>query len=311
MDQPWGISGPAFVWFFIALLIAPLILRLLLGTAVKRSAVPQATPGYGRPLSVCHLAYLAGGTDRAIETVIAALVDRGELRVNSAKKLQAVGNIPVDPLERAVADAANDAVGSTAVGIKNWVRPSEAMKALIADLEVHGLVVPSGKDQSIRRTVFAVYLAVFTLGAARWANGISLNRPVGLLTALLVVSLVAVWIAWRATRRQHHAAPTAAGARLLAQARSERLRAGQTGAGSQDSWGLPLDAALVGAAGAVALGGLAMYPDEELSAALMPPPGNGGGGSSTGGSSCGSSSCSSASSCSSGSSCGGGGGCGG
>jgi uncharacterized protein (TIGR04222 family) len=294
VDQPWGISGPAFVWFFIALLIAPLILRSLWGTAVKQSAVPQATPGYGWPLSIYHLAFLAGGTDRAIETVIAALVDRGELRVNSAKKLQAVGNIPVDPLERAVADAANDAVGSTAVSIKNWVRSSDAMKALIADLEARGLVVPSDKDQLIRRTVFAVYLAVFALGAARWANGISVNRPVGLLTALLLVSLVAVWIAWRATRRQHHA-PTAAGARLLAQARSERLRAGQSGAGSQDSWGLPL----VGAAGAVALGGLAMYPDEELRAALMPP-GKVNGGSSGGGSSCGG-----------GGGCGGCGGCGG
>jgi uncharacterized protein (TIGR04222 family) len=103
---------------------------------------------------------------------------------------------------QAVADAANDAVGSSAVSIKNWVRSSDAMKALIADLEARGLVVPSDKDQLIRRTVFAVYLAVFALGAARWANGISVNRPVGLLTALLLVSLVAVWIAWRATRRQ-------------------------------------------------------------------------------------------------------------
>jgi uncharacterized protein (TIGR04222 family) len=318
--EPWGISGPAFAWLFVALLIMPLIVRGFLRSAIKRTNNASVT--YGRPLSIYHLAFLAGGPKRTVETVIAALVDRGQLRVNSKKKLKAVGALPIDPLERVVAESANDAVGSSPTGVMNWVRSSSQLKTLTAELEAQGLLVPAGKQRMVRRTVFFLYLAVFALGIARWVNGVQLDRPVGLLTAELVGGfIVCLIIAPLSTARAIKAGPqlTSAGKAYLARARAEqspqarsRNHAVADPQGySQHSQGMPQNALLVGAAAAVAFGGLAMYPDPEISEALMRQPIMGGGGSSGGGDSSGSSGCSSGSSCGGGGGGGCGGGCGG
>jgi uncharacterized protein (TIGR04222 family) len=303
MENPWGISGPAFVWVFLGLLIVPLVVRGILRTAAKRITTPRAAHGHDAyPLSVYHLAYLAGGPNRTVETVIAALVERGQLRVNSRKKLKTVGMLPSDPLERAVGEAADDAVGSSTFGVQNWVRSSEPMKAFGVDLERRGLVVPGTRYVRIGRTVAVLYLAIFAIGVARLVNGLTLGRPAGLLVVLLIVNLV-VLVVTASTSSRHGLVLTPAGRRVLARARSESRRSPQAPA-SPGPWGMPLGGALVGAAGLVALGGLAMHPDRDLGLALAPPPMSGGGGSSSSGDSGGSS-------CSSGSSCGGGGGCGG
>jgi len=302
MDNPWGISGPAFVWLYLGLLLVPLVVRGFLRSAAKR-ITPRATHGHDTyPLSVYHLAYLAGGPNRTVETVIAAMIERGQLRVNSKKKLKAVGAPPSDVLERAVWDASNDAVGSGTLGVQNWVRSSVPMKALSDELERRGLVVPGARYKRIGRTVAWLYVAVLAVGAARLVNGLTLDRPVGLLGFLLVVTVI-VLIAAASKASAHRHVLTPAGKRMLKQARDESNRARRTTAQSPDSWGMPMGGVLVGAAGLVALGGFAMHPDRDLGLALAPPPMSGGGGSS-GGDSGGSSSCSSGSSC-------GGGGCGG
>jgi uncharacterized protein (TIGR04222 family) len=306
MDSPWGIPGPQFVWVYLGLLIVPLVVRGFLRSAAKR-VPPRAAHGYDRyPLSVYHLAYLAGGPNRTVETVIAAMVERGRLRVNSGKKLKAVGVPPSDPLERAVWDASNDAIGSGTLGVQNWARSSDPMKALRADLERRGLVVPGTRFKRIGRAVVWLYVAVLAVGVARLVNGLSLDRPVGLLGGLLIVNLVVLVITGSRSSR-HDLVLTPAGDRVLGQARAESGRTQHATSPSPGSWAMPLGGVLVGAAGVVALGGLAMHPDRDLGLALAPPPMSGGGGSSSGGDSGGSS-------CSSGSSCGGGGcggGCGG
>src|SRR5438105_4542054 len=113
MSDPWGISGPAFLWIYGGLMVGVwLVVRPLLTWAARRSAshggqYPGSTP------TVYQLAYLAGGPHRAIDTAIAALVERGGLRVSSARTVTATGAMPADPLERAVGDAANRPQGRT------------------------------------------------------------------------------------------------------------------------------------------------------------------------------------------------------
>ncbi|MEC3981567.1 TIGR04222 domain-containing membrane protein [Amycolatopsis sp. H20-H5] len=303
MNDPWGISGPAFIGIYVVLLLVPIFVGPLVRAAANRGA---GTATYdGGPPTVYELAYLAGGASRVVETVVAALVERGQLRVSSTKKLKAAGTKPAEPLECAVAEATSDAVGSTTTGIKNWVQRSEPMRSLVAGLAQRGLVMPYAGLRLSKQIVVWLYVGVLALGFARVFNGASLHRPVGFLIPLLIVAFVAAFIASRRSKRELTQPPTKAGRRMLADARASH----EDSAAHQSR---PSGLLLAGAAGAVALGGLAMYPDEELSSVLMTQPSTAFGGMSGGGSSGGGSSCSSGSSCGGGggSSCGGGG-CGG
>ncbi|MDT7799734.1 MAG: hypothetical protein QOI78_3167 [Actinomycetota bacterium] len=293
MDDPWGISGPDFVVLYIALLGAALLIRLIVAGVVGSRAARADNVQPGPPPTVYELAFLAGGPDRAVDAAIAALVERGQLRVNSYKQISQAGSRPIEPLERAVADVAQLKTTAT---IRAQVRGSAAMRALEDGLDRRGLLASAAAKRQARTFGLVLQLAVLVLGVARLVNGISLGRPVGILVPLVLIAAVLTIVA--AVRRTRTGArqPSAAGHRLLGQARS--AASGPVPAGALAGGFL-----LGGAVAAVALGGWAMYPDEELGAALTPPAGFGGGGSS-GGSSCSSSSCSSGSSC-------GGGGCGG
>ncbi|WP_410654768.1 TIGR04222 domain-containing membrane protein [Amycolatopsis sp. lyj-112] len=315
MDDTWGIPGPTFLAIYAVLLVLPLIVALLWTIAVKLGRkAPRAAVSGPQPTTY-ELAYLAGGPDRVVDTAIAALVDRGTLRVSSSKQLQLTGAEPADPIERAVAKGAKPGYSNTTRGIRDRLRMSGPMQALAKGLEARGLLVADATPQ-IRRVVFGLYLAVFVLGVVRLFAGISRDRPIGFLIPLLIAALFATLVARAVKKKRTGPRPTSEGSRVLHRAKSahgrERKRGISHGAAVGGAAG---GAVLGGAAVAVALGGLAFYPDEELSAALIPPPVSGGfGGGSSGGSTCstGSSGGSSCGGGGGGSSCGGGGGgCGG
>ncbi|MEC3981568.1 TIGR04222 domain-containing membrane protein [Amycolatopsis sp. H20-H5] len=302
MNELWGISGPAFLWLYGGLLLVPILVRFGWAALATRRA-PAADNA--RPLTVYELAYLAGGPDRAVDTAVAALVERGALRVSStAKKVLATGETPADRLEQHVVANVGDN-GSSTSSLRIRVRPAKALKALGAGLQARGLVLEPERLKLIRRTVVGLYLVLIVLGCARWVGGVSAKHPVAYLVALIVVAVIATIIAWRRAGRSDHGMLTRAGRRMLGDAEKQRKGASPTGT------------LLAGAAGAVALGGLVMYPDDELAGALLPMHAQnvawGGSGNSTGGYTC-SFSSSGGSSCSGGgggSSCGGGGGGGG
>ncbi|MFE6616116.1 TIGR04222 domain-containing membrane protein [Amycolatopsis sp. NPDC057786] len=310
MEDTWGIPGPTFLAIYGALIVFPVVVGLVWTIAVKLGAKsPRATVSGPAP-TVYELAYLAGGPDRVVDTAIAALVDRGTLRVSSSKQLQLTGPEPADPIEKAVAKGARPGYNATTRGIRDRLRMSGPMQALAKGLEERGLVV-ADRSPRIRRVVYFLYLAVLVLGVVRLIAGIAGDRPVGFLIPLLISAVFATVISRALKNKRPGPRPTSEGGRILHRARSahgrERKRGIPNGPGYAGAAGAGL---LGGAAAAVAFGGLASYPDDELSAALIPPPVSGGfgGGSSGGGSSCssGGSSCSGG-----GSSCGGGGGCGG
>ncbi|WP_394362309.1 TIGR04222 domain-containing membrane protein [Amycolatopsis sp. SB7-3] len=308
MEYTWGIPGPTFLAIYAVLLVFPLIAGLVWTIAAKLGTRTPSAEVSGPQPTVYEFAYLAGGSDRVVDTAIAALVDRGTLRVSSSKQLQLTGPEPADPIEKAVAKSARPGHNATTRGIRDRLRLSGPMQALAKDLEARGLVVVD-QGPRIRRVVYFLYLAVLVFGVVRLIAGLAGDRPVGFLIPMLLAAGAATLIARALKNRQPGPRPTAEGNRVLHKARSAHGR--ERKRGIPNGPGYVGGAVLGGAAAAVAFGGLASYPDEELSAALIPPPvssGFGGGSSGGGGSSCssGGSSCSSG-----GSSCGGGGGCGG
>src|SRR3954471_3323451 len=185
MDDPWGISGPDFVVLYIALLGAALLIRVIVAGVVAARALRADTERPGPPPTVYELAFLAGGPDRAVDTAIAALVERGQLRVNSYKQISQAGTRPVEPLERAVADVAQLKTTST---IRAKVRGSAALRALEDGLDRRGLLASAAAKRRVRTFGLVLQLAVLVLGIARLVNGISLGRPVGILVFLVIVA---------------------------------------------------------------------------------------------------------------------------
>lgn len=305
MEDTWGIPGPTFLALYGALIVFPVVVGLVWTIVAKLGAKAPRAEVSGQQPTMYEFAYLAGGPDRVVDTVIATLVDRGTLRVSSAKQLQLTGPAPADPIEKIVAKGANPGYNATTRGIRDRVRLSGPMQALAKDLEARGLVVVD-RTPRIRRVVYFLYLGVLVLGVARLIAGIAGDHPVGFLIPLLISAVFATVISRALKNKRPGPRPTSEGARALHKAKSAHGRERKRGIPNEP--GYAGGAVLGGAAAAVAFGGLAFYPDEELSAALIPPPipGGGPGGGSSGG---GGATCSGGSSCSSGSS--GGGGCGG
>ncbi|MFT7874377.1 MULTISPECIES: TIGR04222 domain-containing membrane protein, partial [Amycolatopsis] len=217
MTDPWGISGPDFVVLYIALLGAVLLVRVVVSGIVNSRAMRADAVAPGPPPTVYQLAFLAGGPDRAVDAAIAALVERGQLRVNSHQQISRTAARPAEPLEQAVYDVAHLKTTAT---IRASVRGSAAMRALEEGLEWRGLLASAVAKRQARTFGLLLQLAVLAVGVVRLVNGISLGRPVGILVFLVIVAAVLAIVA--AVRRSKTGArqPSAAGHRVLGQARA-------------------------------------------------------------------------------------------
>jgi uncharacterized protein (TIGR04222 family) len=240
--DPWKI--------YLGLLPLPLVAWALWILAMKLPRRPHADTD--RPLTVYELAYLVGGDNRVVETAIAALVERGVLRPSSDGSIRATGAKPSEPLEAAVVGAAS---GRTAWAIVQRVRLSASVRTLAADLARRGLLAGNGMARVIYRSGFWSYLVLLGAGVATVALLLVQGRQLGIAPALLVMNAVACLLTFRMSRENAPVRTTPRGRRVLSM---QRLRLHQ-GVG------------FAGAAGAVAVGGLAMYPDQELGQALVLP----------------------------------------
>lgn len=141
MDEPWGISGPQFLLIY-GLALAVVLLVQISWPPIARSRQRNAPATVEAPLQpdVYQLAYLAGGSDRTVDTAIATLLEQELLRVSSKGKLSAIGKRPSRKrLERAVHDAAQGGTATVAMVRKSPVVQPEVEK-IREDLERRGLV---------------------------------------------------------------------------------------------------------------------------------------------------------------------------
>ncbi len=289
--RPWGLSGPEFLqlyWIGLALaVLAAIVFRV-------RARAGGSQPV--RSLDVDELAYLAGGPRRVVETAIARLLTAGELRTSRRGGVQATSSPQSrNPVDRAVVTDSQRYSSRTINLMIPAVAGDGAVTSIGRRLEELGLVIRPEVAKSARRNGSVLLWLLFAVGVARWVNGIVIDAPVGWLSLQLAITLVLVFL----VTRRGKLVRTTQGDRVLDAARS----AGGRATGSDD-------AALVGAAGLVALGGLTVYPDLAVRSSLLAAPAGMSSGYTGTATTTGSACSSSSSSCSSGSSCGGGGGCG-
>jgi uncharacterized protein (TIGR04222 family) len=293
MDNPWGISGPDFVWLYIGAFGLALIALFVLRRMGRSGALGRA--GH-EPLTVEETAYLSGGWLRVVESAVTGLVERNVIRVERNGYIYAVSNPELGPeseVEEAVMRAVDGRTGRTIAQIQRKLAGDPMFDRAHRSLEAQGLSYGGGRAW----WSVAPLLVVFVVGVVRLINGIDLGYPVAYLTMLLIITLVVIIFGARPVKP----GITKAGRKALA----------ERGCGS-------------GTAAVVARGGLNAHPDKATGKGLRKGrataysrsgSSTGGvlwGASSYSGSGCGGTSgCgSSSSSSSSGSSCGGGG-CGG
>ncbi|HVK22695.1 MAG TPA: TIGR04222 domain-containing membrane protein, partial [Actinokineospora sp.] len=257
MNEPWGLSGPAFLRIYLVVFFFALLFALAVRIMVRAgSAETRPTGGTIRPsqLTMDELAYLAGGARRVVETAVARLIDRGRIRPSRKGTVRVVeGSTSTDPVDAAVLSDVTR-YGDRTIGVLvDKVSQGDAVRGVGDALARKGLLVG---EAAVRARWGALPLAVlFVVGTARWFNGISDGRPIGWLSLALLATGVATVLVYRM------AVPTRtyAGERVLREARPRGRRVPSE------------EAALAGAAGVVgvvAFSGLAAHPDDEINTAM-------------------------------------------
>ncbi|MGI6870843.1 TIGR04222 domain-containing membrane protein [Amycolatopsis sp. 3B14] len=148
MGAYWGLSAQEFAALYAALVLVPPVVRLL-GPALLRYR--RVRPGAERVTAV-ELAVLAGGPDRAVDLVLADLVRRRWIRVDSGGRLTTTTTRPPgEPLAVAVVLAVSFWRGlATARTLRLHLADSPQIGEVVRGLAARGLVVPPSDVSGIR-----------------------------------------------------------------------------------------------------------------------------------------------------------------
>lgn len=206
---PFDLNGPEFLVLYVELALIALVAAL----AIPRYLRPEGRSGH-RP-GEDEIAVLAGGRDRLAEAVTVRLLGEG------AAIVQAGGTIAIrdpraghTPAERRVAALVSPAKWHDIH--RALAGPAEAIER---QLEAKGLWIDSTAARHLRLIQTAPLALLFLFGMAKWIIGSLRDKPVGILTALLFVTVVVAILRYAALDRCTRAGKTA-----LANARFEAAR---------------------------------------------------------------------------------------
>ena len=208
---PFDLTGGAFLALYGVLFIATVVA----GFAIPRWLRPDG--GSGRTSDVDQLAYLAGGTTRLADAVIARMLAAGSLVLEGKSAFRVVAGARADSVvERAILKLSSPTSLAKLQRAATSVAPTT-----VAALGRAGLLIEVNTAWQVRLFQTAPYLLLLAFGAIKWQIGTLRDRPVGYLTALLVVTAVFALIRFAVVDRR-----TRSGVAAVASARagSERLR---------------------------------------------------------------------------------------
>lgn len=208
----WGISSGSFLLLYAALAV---VVLLLCRGARRSLADPRGPVGEPDPRYPHDLAFLNGGPALAVYSALSAMRLRGTITsergvVRAAGRLDPGG----DDLERSIHRAAASGVHRNRLITHHSV--CTVLDGSRRRLVKAGLLLSDEQRGRIRRVGLWMVL-VALLGLLRVLAGVANARPVGFVTAMLVVvTAIAAYLLARAPRRAR------AGDRLLARLRTEQ-----------------------------------------------------------------------------------------
>jgi uncharacterized protein (TIGR04222 family) len=184
--HPWGLSGPEFLWLYIAGLVVGLVVAIGVRMRVRRPRLVEP-PGV---LDAVELGFLGGGSVNAVAVAVTRLVESEVVRVSRSGELSATSS--AQPTGRELDDAVLGELTRprmvTAVMRRSTVE--RAVSAIGESLVRRGLLVPPAKAARARLFGPLALCIVFVVGVVRWVNGVANDLPVGYLTALLGVTAI-------------------------------------------------------------------------------------------------------------------------
>ncbi|MEU5265701.1 TIGR04222 domain-containing membrane protein [Amycolatopsis sp. NPDC021455] len=242
MTDTWGIPGPVFTGLYLGLLLAVALYGVLRARRLSQG------DGVAAPERAEEFALLAGGRHRLGEFVVATLLERQLVRLDSTGKLHRVRDTATDDLGRA-ALARIGKTGNSVTRVADDVGQHSSVAGLEAGLVARGLLTDVRAVRLAWVTTAVAYWALGVLGVARLIAGSATGHPVGYLILLLVLNTAAAIAATVGAANRPRVRITAAGRAAVEKAR----RAGVLTAG---------------AAGTVAAQGLGGHPDKEVRLAV-------------------------------------------
>jgi uncharacterized protein (TIGR04222 family) len=194
----WGISGPTFLLFYVA--VAGLVVLAATGVRRRLADVP-ARPCADLAARPYDVAYLNGGAELAICAALSAMYRGGTLTTARRGVVAAAARpeVGAEELDRAIARAAARPVTRRELA---GARAVSTALARIESLLVDGGLLLSAEQRRRIRAVGGWTSAVAVLGVARLVAGLQAGRPVGyLVVALAAVTAVGLVQLTRAPRR--------------------------------------------------------------------------------------------------------------
>lgn len=197
---------------------------LLMATIIAGFVIPRWLRPDGNSARISdpdEIAYLAGGPLRYVDAVVARMLAAGKIAVEGRSAARIIAPPILNPgPERSVLALPTPSP---------WDRVMKAVtphaRAVEDRLVGKGLLIDRGVVQQLRLWQASPYLVLLVFGAIKWDVGIGRGRPVGFLTALLILTVVLAVIRFAAVDRR-----TRGGVEALASARSngDRLRRAPT-----------------------------------------------------------------------------------
>jgi uncharacterized protein (TIGR04222 family) len=212
---PFDLTGGPFLGLYAVLLAATVIA----GFVIPRRLRPQGRAG--RVTDVDQLAYLSGGARRFVDALTARLLAARTLTLLSGDRFR----IGARELAATPAESAVLALPSPS----RWREIETVLKDYAEPLQRRmteaGLLMSERERFNIRFWASLPYLMLLAFGVTKWIIGDMRDRPVGFLSALLVVTAIFAIIRWVTVDRRTRAGLDA---RERAAGRSERLRTAPT-----------------------------------------------------------------------------------
>jgi uncharacterized protein (TIGR04222 family) len=200
-SNPFNFAGPDFLALYVGMMIA----GLLTGIAIRcliQSPADENAPILNDPYAV---AYLSNGHRGVVIAALASLVQKGCLEVvhwpkkpfKSARPGSLVRKQKLDltapEIEQRIYDAVPDRPLTTrgdGILTSKLIRAVQsATKGYEKKLRAAGLIQPSDREPALRKWLpFLVMVGVIVFGLVKIGVGVSRDKPVGFLIALVVLS---------------------------------------------------------------------------------------------------------------------------
>jgi uncharacterized protein (TIGR04222 family) len=208
---PFDLTGGPFLGLYIVLLAATVIA----GLVIPRRLRPQGRAG--RVTDIDQLAYLSGGVRRFGDALIARLLATRALTLLSRARFRiGARELAATPAEHAVLALPSPS---------RWREIEAVMKGYAEPLQRQmtqaGLLMSDRERANIRFWALLPYLMLLAFGVTKWIIGDMRDRPVGFLSALLVVTALFAIVRWFSIDRRTQAGLDA---QAVAVERSDRLR---------------------------------------------------------------------------------------